>query len=325
VTFTGTQPGDGTIRGVVSNVSTQGPRIVGWAQKDRWYVQPTSAEPFTAISCADGSFSLTTNPWTRFVLLLVDEGYQVPAGPSLDRHPSIGDGVVAWAESPGPTEQVTVGTTRFFKKTSNGLATGPGPCPFAATNVVQDAAGVVRLRVAPVGGAWSCAEIYAERPFGYGRYRIKVTGRLDALPRPLVFGDFLFRSLTAEVDLECSEALTGVAGRCQAVVQPFHLPDHIRYFDMPPVSETTHEIVWAPDAVTFRVWQGHTDDPAPGDVLLEWQYTGDYLPAAAGEALLYRVNLWLLGGATPIDGLERDISLSDFSFTALAGADHSPP
>jgi hypothetical protein len=315
VTFSGTQPGDVTIRGVVANVNARDLRIVGWAQQDRWYVQPTSAEAFTPISCADGSFGLTTNPWTRFVLLLVDDRYQVPPGSGIDRHPSIGDGVLAWAEYPGPTARVIVGTTRFWKKSSNGLATGPGPCPFADANVVQEAAGVVRLRVAPGANAWRCAEIYAEKPLGYGRYRIKVSGRLDALPPPIVFASFLFRSLTAEVDLECSEALTGAPGRCQAVVQPFHLPDHIRYFDMPAVSETTQEIVWLPDSVTFRVWKGHADEPAAGDVLLTWHYAGAYVPAAEGEALLYRVNLWLLGGAAPADGLEREVSVSDFSFT----------
>jgi hypothetical protein len=314
VAFTAVEPGAATIRGTVANVDAGRLRISGWAQTDRWYAQPALDQPFTDV-CADGSFSIASHPWRRFVGLVVDDTYVIPDAPSIDYHPSIGPGVVAWDEFPAPTREVTLGTTPFLVKDSNLNPTGPGPCVFSGddTNVVQDGPGSVRLRITNRDGTWQCAEIHARAALGYGSYRVRTTARLDLLPRPIVFADFLFRSLTAEADIECSQTLTGVAGRCQAVVQPFSRPGNLTYFDMPPVAETTHELVWLPDSVTFRIWRGHDDTPGAGDLIAEWRYSGPDVPSAAGT-LLYRLNLWLVDGAAPADGLEHEVVLSDFSF-----------
>nr|NIT55330.1 hypothetical protein [Fodinibius sp.]NIY23914.1 hypothetical protein [Fodinibius sp.] len=92
------QPGDNTVSGTANITDTTMFRVVLWAKTDRWYVQPSIANPYTTIQ-SDGTWSNSTYPWDQMVALLVDLSY-VP-GSIRDYHPSMDPGVICWDEYPG--------------------------------------------------------------------------------------------------------------------------------------------------------------------------------------------------------------------------------
>jgi signal transduction histidine kinase len=71
-----------------------GQRLVLYAHANDWYVQPTTANPFTPIQ-PDGSWKTTTHLGSDYAALLVDPGYRPPD--QMAALPPVGHGVVVVA------------------------------------------------------------------------------------------------------------------------------------------------------------------------------------------------------------------------------------
>ncbi|NCA70656.1 MAG: hypothetical protein EOM91_11225 [Sphingobacteriia bacterium] len=82
----------GTIAGNTSGAEQGTHRLVIFAGTDRWYVQPYSAAPFTAIG-RDGQWRTHTHLGHQYAAVLVTTGYTPPA--STFALPQVGDGVLA--------------------------------------------------------------------------------------------------------------------------------------------------------------------------------------------------------------------------------------
>jgi hypothetical protein len=308
----------GTVSGVATNVDTSKVRISGWAHTDRYYPQPTLAEPFTCIG-SDGSWSYLTHPWKRVIVLLVDDTYEIPTSPGgesrIDYHPSTDPGVPAWTEIP-PSRTLSFRGEKWWVKDSAPAVTDPGPCIFSpsAKNVSVAADGRLHLKIVKQGTDWTCAEIVLDRSRGHGIYTFQVISSLNTLDFQDVFAGFLFESLTREIDIECSPVLTGLENGCQYVVRP-PFDTNRRIFPMPR-GRSTHRIVWSTDRIEFLSWRGlQPFPPKPSNIIQEWVYTGPDIPPPGKERM--RLNLWLSDGKPPVGGRGSKVVVHSFSFCPL--------
>lgn len=287
--------------GRATNIDARRVRVSGWAHADRYYPQPFLAAPFATV-CSDGSWSFFSHPWNRMIVLLVDETYDIPAGPppkppSIDYHPATDPGVLAWAELP-PSPVVRFGDAEWWLKGSNGVPTPPGPCVFAPENITVNGAGQLRLAIAKRHETWTCAEAVLDASRGFGTYTFQIASRLDRFAPQVVCAAFLFESLSREIDVECSPALTGLPDGCQYVVQPFTTPGNRSIWPMPPVAESTHRILWDEDRIEFVSWKGWgAFPPDPEDIVQQWTYSGPDIPPPGRERV--RLSCWLFDGRPP--------------------------
>jgi hypothetical protein len=178
---------------------------------------------------------------------------------------------------------------------------GPGPNPFASTNVSVRADGL-HLRARQRNGRWTAAEIISEARYGYGTYRWTVN--LPALDPNVVLGLFTWDDDPAynhrEIDFEA--ARWGVASdptNSQFVVQPYGTPGNLQRITTPAGPQTV-SFTWRPNAVDFA---------AGGS---SWTYTGASIPPPSASVHL---NLWLNAGRPPTNGQAVDVVVSGFTYT----------
>jgi hypothetical protein len=213
---------------------------------------------------------------------------------------------------------------------------GPGPNCWASANVEPVTGGGIRLRLTRVSGRWYAAEIRTTRPVPTGSYAFQLVGRPDLLDPNVVLGVFLYDDAAgdagdpcpAELDLESSRfgdpsAANGHfvsygAGLCGA-------EDLLDFSYALGGTYTTHQIDWAPGAVSFRLLHGHRCHAESPDFLIsERAYLSPLIPEAGGMRL--HVNLWAFAGLAPSDQQEVEVTIKDLiSGCAAVAAVPSPP
>jgi len=237
-----------------------------------------------------------------------------------------------WVDFPGGTTLLFAG--HLWRVKGPGVF-GPGPNNFSdgADNAWVDSEGRLHLRITQVGGQWFAAELVLVDALGYGEYRFKLEADLDDFDRKVVFGLFLWEyqpcwvadnwwNASNELDIEFGLFDDLANPPAQYVAQPYTRNGNRHQFSLvtdTPLSPTTHAFDWQPDAVVFRSWHGHADEPLARDVIETWAYTGP--DNARPEAPRLHINLWLFGGAPPTDGREIEVIVSDFTFKASNPAD----
>jgi hypothetical protein len=160
---------------------------------------------------------------------------------------------------------------------------------------------------------WYCSEVVLDRSLGYGVYAYQLASRVDSLDYQAVASGFLYESLTRELDIEFSPVLAN-PHNAQYVVQPFSHPGNLVRFEMPPVGQSTHRIVWSSDSVRCDSWRGHGNEPQEDSLIFSWTYTGSDIPPPGGERM--RFNLWLFEGHPPTSGFSDYLIVQRFSFRA---------
>ena len=212
---------------------------------------------------------------------------------------------------------------------------GPGPNNFSddSANVWVDTDDKLHLRITQIDGQWFAAELTLVDALGYGAYRFELEADLDDLDRKVIFGLFLWEyqpcwrpdnwwNANNELDIEFGRFDDLANPPAQYVAQPYTRTGNRHQFSLvtdEPLSPTTHALDWQHDAVSFRSWHGHADEPQAGDVIETWTYEGP--DNARPEEPRLHINLWLFGGAAPSDGLEVEVVVSDFTFTPFRPAD----
>jgi len=144
---------------------------------------------------------------------------------------------------------------------------------------------------------WTCAEVFLEQSLGYGIREVRFDSALVNLNPSTVAACFVYESQTREIDyIECSKMLTGASDICQNVLQPYTRPGNINRFTVPPVSQSTHRVVWTPDYAEFMSWKGIAHVPPDIESIISyWFYKGPDTPPATGFEK-DRCNLWLVNG-----------------------------
>jgi hypothetical protein len=305
------QPGNDTVSGWASVEDTALYRVVLWAKTDRWYVQPLISEPYTPIH-SDGSWSNFTNPWQRIVALLVDSDY-VP-GSIREEHPSDGAGVIDWDEYPVRSADTYISWSGYRWRVKEAELTGPGPNAFSADtgNVQVDSNDRLHLKIDFRDKRWHCGEIILDHSLGYGVYRFKIDSRVDTLNFNTIFAGFVYDSTGQEIDIEFSQLLA-YPSNAQYVLQPWYLPGHIDFYNMPNGHQSSHTLEWRSDRIVFSSWNGHADGPELNTLIHTWIYSGNDIPIPRDDRM--RFNLYLAGGDPPTEGREDEVIITSFEFT----------
>lgn len=303
-------PGDDIVSGVADVSSPDQYRVVLWARTNIWYIQPTTADPYTVIR-SDGTWSNYTNPWERIVALLVDSTY-VPT-PTREYHPASDPGVVGWDEYPEKAPDRVIDWSGYSWRVKTGDLVGPGPNWFSddTANVRVDPGDRLHLKLDYRDTRWYCAEIVLSQSLGYGRYTFRLDTRVDSLDYNTIFAGFIYETVDREFDLEFSQRLADPFN-AQYVVQPWYTSGNIVFYDMPSDSQTSHTFEWRPDRIVFESWRGHGDTATAATFINEWTYTGADIPPPGNERM--RFNLYLYGGDAPVQGLGDEVVISSFDF-----------
>ncbi len=309
ISIVGLQPYDDVVSGTAYVSDMLNAKVVLWAKTDRWYVQPTIAEPFTVIE-NDGSWSNSTYPWDRIVALLVDASY-VP-GATRDYHPAVDPGVLCFDEYPEKSLKY-ISWSGYCWTIKNADLVDPGPNYFSddTANVLIDQEDRLRLKIDFRDNRWYCAEVVLDHSLGYGLYTFKLDSPVDNLDYNTIFAGFIYETIDQEFDIEFSQRLADPFN-AQYVAQPWYIPGNIEFFNMSSSSQTSHSFEWRSDRIVFNSWNGHDDTPTPTTLLHTWTYTGENIPTPGGERMIF--NLYLYGGEPPVQGTGDEVIVTSFEF-----------
>lgn len=317
VTLNAPAAGATQLSGCACNADPTKDKIVIYALTNEWYVQPLIDAPFTSIA-SDGSWTSSTNPWQRIIVLLVNPDNYTPAATEIT-NPALDPGVLAWTEYPsGPVSVNFSGRTWGVKVTGNAAGDEFDPGPNFWSNdpsVVNVAADGLHLKIAQINGMWQSSEVYLLQSLGYGTYTVQVSSHLDHLDRNTVAAPlFIYAAPGQDLDNEYSGAggLVPNPYNAQLVVQPYTVPGNIVHYVQPSTAQFTTQMEWRSDHVTFSAWNGWSSVPAAGDIIYQWTYTGSYIPLPGQERV--HINLWLLNGSAPISGVGDEMVINSFTY-----------
>ena len=179
---------------------------------------------------------------------------------------------------------------------------GPGPNKFSDTLAWVDKKGYLHLKIAKIGGVYNCAEVYLDKPLGYGTYTFEVEKRMF-LDKRAVLGLFTYEDDENEIDIEFSRWGFCLAPNFQFVVQPTIFGSYKKYYSFSKISRSSFQ--WMPHAVSFKsnVWPSKP----------EWIFdTFDtYSPQSVGKERVH-LNLWLFQGKAPKQ--EQEVIIKKFKF-----------
>jgi len=205
---------------------------------------------------------------------------------------------------------------------------GPGPNYWSdlPALVETDSAGNLNLRIQPIGNTWHCAEIAAERSFGYGEYSFELLSNAAILDPWTVAGFFLYESDTREVDIEFSR--WGVEGELPAwftIQPPPYTPANQLGFMIPPFSGITrHSFFWSSDSTVFKSVIAQNDSTHPGDsILCQWT---SHQPAniIPGNERLH-INFWLFQGHEPVTPAIQELIIRKVSVPGVQSEQQNVP
>ena len=198
---------------------------------------------------------------------------------------------------------------------------GPGPNCWAPENAEPVSGDGIHLRLTRVGGRWLAAEIRTAAPVPCGSYSFYLVGRTDLLDPNVVLGTFLYDDAAGEAGAPCPDELDLESSRfgdpaapnghfvsyASGTCGPADLDD-FRY--SLTGTHTTHQIDWAPGAVTFRLMHGHRTAPdLPEHLVAERSFVSSLVPGAGGMRL--HANLWAFAGNPPADQQEVEVVIRD--------------
>ncbi len=212
---------------------------------------------------------------------------------------------------------------------------GPGPNCWAPENAEPVTGEGVRLRLARRSGKWYSAEIRTAAPVPCGAYSFHLIGRTDLLDPNVVLGVFLYDDAAGEAGAQCPDELDLESSRfgdasapnghfvsyASGVCGPADLDDFSYALTG---TYTTHQIDWAPGAVSFRLLHGHRlSAELPEYLIGERSFISPLVPAAGGMRL--HVNLWAFAGNAPTDQQDVEVVISNIvSATPVLAAEPAP-
>ena len=215
------------------------------------------------------------------------------------------------------SRKLTFSGYNWTVRTSNQQQQGPGPNYFSDSydTVWVDNNGFLHLKLKFENNKWYCAEIYSDDSFGYGSYTFRLSPGFEDLDINVVVGLFTYLDDENEIDIEFArwgqkDALNG-----QYVVQPYSNEGNLHLFDMPATGEkSVHSFTWCPNYIRYWSTYGSSMSYSSDRLISEWYYTGTDNPSPSTERV--HINLWLMSGLAPTDGLEAEIIIEEFIFTA---------
>ncbi len=235
-----------------------GQRIVLYSKSALWWVQPTTAEPFTTVQ-SDSTWSCRIHPGTSYAALLVKPGYHPQK--RMEVLPKKGGDVLTAVCVDGPKLLRSSGKTLSFdgydwqirQTLDYPLGTRNDYDP---ANAWTDRLGSLHLRIAPHAGHLTSAEINLPRSLGYGTYRFVTRGLADlesgaAFSISTVDDEHPFR----EMDIEVWQQGNTTTKNGGFVIQPYYVPANSVPFQTPE-GLATFMLRWEPGRASFKAFKG---------------------------------------------------------------------
>lgn len=200
---------------------------------------------------------------------------------------------------------------------------GPGPNVFKKENVWVDRLGKLHLMIRKVNDVWTCAEIYTQRLFGYGKYHFWVEGRVDRLNQNVVLGLFQYPCVnsncepsgTHEIDIEFARFGNPTVPSLNYTLWPVNLGGPFYTEGIPvslPSSTTTHRFTRSASSVIFQSLNGfrtNNSNQFATRTVRSPQYS------ISNINMPVHINLWLFRGMPPTDEKEIEVIVNRFSYT----------
>ena len=209
------------------------------------------------------------------------------------------------------------GMTWFVKEA--GHVQGPGPNYFSASDdqVWVDEEGRLHLTIKKIGNRWYCSEVIAEKPLGYGLYRLQLASPVDDLDPAAVLGFFTWNPRSVlhnnEIDIELSRWGDPDGPNGQYVIQPYYYRGHLHRFNFEQTGDfSTHEFVWMPLSVLFRSYHGHELPARDQMEINKWRYSSFRVPRPKNTHV--RINFWLNNSSGLRNKTQLEVVISNFSF-----------
>jgi hypothetical protein len=291
-----------------------------------WWTRPTAAAPVTALA-ADGTWTCTiaTNDGDQYAIeiiaFLVPLAYQPPV---LDAALSLPAALYAYPYVQAIRyPRLTFANCDWMVKRVNDLIS-PGPNYFTDNpeNLWLDEAGRLHLKLTQRGVRWYCGEVIAERTLGCGRYALTISSGLQGMDRNAVLGFFTWDDSAPdrnyrEMDIEMSRWADATLPNARFMVQPWYRDGNMHQFELDPGGDpngvTTHEMLWEPNQVRFRSYNGPFVISPPADSsITSWSYNGPDLPAPGRENL--HISLWLMAHMPPSDGRPVEVAIGSVTY-----------
>ncbi|MEO8660891.1 MAG: hypothetical protein ABI693_20640 [Bryobacteraceae bacterium] len=284
------------IEGKVSAV-TPGQRIVLYAKRGVWWLQPLPEQPYTKVQTGLQWIN-STHLGTDYAALLVAPEYRPSV--SLDTLPPAGGLIASVASVKGQatSPSVIVPFSGYQWRVRNAPSRRGGTMnDYVPSNVWTDPHGALHLRIANASGKWSCAEVALTSSLGYGTYSFTVRD-VSHLEPAAVFGMFTWDYSGSdqnfrEVSVEISRWGDASSKNGQYVIQPFHVPANVARFSA-PAGPLTHSFTWEPGRMTFKTVRGRS--PAVGSAVVSQHIFSSGVPAPGIESV--RMNLYVYDAGT---------------------------
>ena len=238
-----------------------GQRIVIYTKSGVWWVQPTTARPFTTVG-RDSTWQSTIHLGSEYAALLVDDGYR-PAN-TREALPPLANGVIVIASVKGTGDLMTrppkVLTFSGYEWDVRDIPSDRGgPNDYDPDNAWTDANGLLHLKLAKRDGRWTSAEVILKRGLGHGTYSFTVrdvSGLDPSAALGLLTWDIEgIDQNHREMDVEISRWGDPKIPNAQYVVQPFYVPANVARFTAPP-GTLTHSFRWEPGRIVFTTVRG---------------------------------------------------------------------
>lgn len=196
-------------------------------------------------------------------------------------------------------------------KSGNGSGPGPNNWSNSSDSVWVDSNGNLHLKIRKVGNTWHCAEIVAQKSFGYGEYRFYVANNVQNYDPNIVAALFTYENDDREIDIEFTKWGKSYNNDGWFTVQPepYNKSNQKCFMLNLSGNHSTHKFIWAPNNIFFQSYHGHYPTvPSLEYLINEWTYTGKHNPKVGKERLI--LNLWLFEGKPPENQQEAEFIIS---------------
>lgn len=221
--------------------------------------------------------------------------------------------------SAAPTQTITFSGYTWYVREGGG---GPGPNTWDANNVSVDSNGDLHMQIAYRNGAWTSAEIFSKKRFGFGKYQFQVDGAIDQLDKNVVLGLFDYPTSdvgvdgTNEIDIEIARWGNDSYPNGNFTVFPAKegllAKGHSYEFGLDG-TYTTQRFTRSSRNILFQSLYGHRNNDKYE--YARWNYQPkQYLNRIPQKPEPVHINLWLFQGQAPSDGQPVEIIIHKFTF-----------
>jgi hypothetical protein len=195
---------------------------------------------------------------------------------------------------------------------------GPGPNKWEPSNVWVDDKGFLHMKIAHTGNKWSCAEIWTDKPLGFGTYQCQVEGALDRLDPNIIFSMFSYAGPdgTKEIDIEYAKWGNAKEKNLWWTVYPNDKQGKKTGtgFDFKlDGGYTTSRYTWSKSGIHYWMLGGHQPIGSMTNLMDEWN-DAPAMPehSITQNPIPLHFNLWLFQGKPPVDGKPVEIVVHSF-------------